>query len=189
MIFKLTAFAFSMILTIQAFSFSQVVIWGHKLHSHTHSYIHEAFYRAFKALNYKVYYLDKTDDISNIDFSNSLFLTEGQVDTGIPLREDCFYILHNTAWEKYENLHKKRKTLTMQVYTNDVRKLNFVKEIKPYIFVSDTYQKNRTVWMPWATDLLPQEIEVQKTHHRSGRRGLIKARTHRKSGRIDKIRI
>lgn len=26
----------------------KVVIWGHKLHSHTHSYIHNAFYNAFK---------------------------------------------------------------------------------------------------------------------------------------------
>ena len=27
--------------------FKQIVIWGHKLHSHTHSYIHYAFHKAF----------------------------------------------------------------------------------------------------------------------------------------------
>ena len=36
--------------------YSKVIIWGHPLHSHTHSYIHEAYYRAFKYLGYDVYW-------------------------------------------------------------------------------------------------------------------------------------
>jgi Lrp/AsnC family transcriptional regulator for asnA, asnC and gidA len=32
----------------------KVVIWGHKLHSHTHSYIHNGFYIAFKHLGYDI---------------------------------------------------------------------------------------------------------------------------------------
>ena len=31
-------------------SIKQVVIWGHKLHTHTHSYIHYGFYKAFNKL-------------------------------------------------------------------------------------------------------------------------------------------
>jgi hypothetical protein len=31
----------------------QIVIWGHKLHTHTHSYIHNAFFRAFQKMGYK----------------------------------------------------------------------------------------------------------------------------------------
>ena len=51
------------------FKFSQIIIWGHKLHSHTHSYIHNAFYIAFKYLKYKVLWLDdNTQDLQNIDF-------------------------------------------------------------------------------------------------------------------------
>src|SRR5690242_2068942 len=73
----------------------QVVIWGHKLHSHTHSYIHEGFYRGFLHLGYKTVWLDDTDDLSGIDFTQTLFITEGQVEKNLPVRNDCFYILHN----------------------------------------------------------------------------------------------
>ena len=30
----------------------KIIIWGYPLHSHTHSYIHAAFYKAFKYMNY-----------------------------------------------------------------------------------------------------------------------------------------
>jgi len=29
---------------------NKIIIWGHKLHSHTHSYIHSGYYEAFKKL-------------------------------------------------------------------------------------------------------------------------------------------
>jgi hypothetical protein len=60
----------------------KVVIWGHKLHTHTHSYIHEGFFRAFENLGYPTYWFDKLDDIADFDFSNTFFITEGQVDQG-----------------------------------------------------------------------------------------------------------
>jgi hypothetical protein len=45
----------------------RVVIWGHSLHSHTHSYIHYGFYQACKSLGYDVTWLsgeDKVDDLT-----------------------------------------------------------------------------------------------------------------------------
>lgn len=83
-------------------NFTKVVIWGHKLHSHTHSYIHQRFYRAFQYMKYIIYWFDDTDDVSNFDFSNTLFITEGQVDKNIPMRNDCYYMLHNVDQEKYK---------------------------------------------------------------------------------------
>ena len=71
----------------------KVVIWGHKLHSHTHSYIHNAFYNAF-IRNYDTYWFDDTDDVSKFDFSNSFFITEHQVNKKIPCRTDCLYLSH-----------------------------------------------------------------------------------------------
>jgi hypothetical protein len=73
---------------------TKVVIWGVKLHSHTHSYIHWAFDRAFRNLGYTVYWLDNSDDIRALDLSHALFLTVGLADQNIPLREDGWYILH-----------------------------------------------------------------------------------------------
>lgn len=86
----------------------QVVLWGHKLHSHTHSYIHGAFVKAFEYKGYKTLWLDNNDNINNIDFNNSLFITEGQVDKNIPIRNDCYYVLHNCDGSKYANIPKKK---------------------------------------------------------------------------------
>ncbi len=83
-------------LQIDCIPVKQVVIWGHKLHSHTHSYVHEAFYKAFKHLGYTTHWLDNSDDISKIDFQHTLFITEHQVDARMPLRNDCFYVNLNS---------------------------------------------------------------------------------------------
>lgn len=52
--------------------FDKVVIWGHKFGTHTHSYIHNGFYIAFKHLGYDTYWFDNLDDVSEFDFSNTL---------------------------------------------------------------------------------------------------------------------
>ena len=73
--------------------FEKVIIWGHKLHTHTHSYIHYGFYKAFKHLNYDVYWLNENDmnndKFKNFNFDNCLFITEGQVDKNIPMNSGC----------------------------------------------------------------------------------------------------
>ena len=132
----------------------QVVIWGHKLHSHTHSYIHNAFFIAFNHIGYKTLWLDNEDDITNIDFSNSFFITEGQVDEKIPILLNSFYVLHNCNMDKYLILSK-TNYLKLQVYTNDVINKHKAIEIDKTML---TFYKDNTLYMPWATDLLPEEI-------------------------------
>lgn len=138
--------------------FEKVVIWGHKLHSHTHSYVHNAFYKAFKHLGYETYYLDNHDNLENFDFSNALFITEGQVDQNIPVRKDCFYILHNCDNSKYEILSA-NNYINLQVYTDGILVSPNIIEIKPCIYENLT---TKSLFMPWATDLLPHEIEARK---------------------------
>ena len=144
-------------------SFEKVIIWGHKLHSHTHSYIHNAFYIAFEHLGYKTYWFDDNSDVRNFDFKNSLFLTEGQVDKNIPLRNDCLYILHNCG-SKYKPLHEKNRCLTMQVYSDSCLKDNSCIQIAPCIYFTNL---GKTLYMPWATDLLPHEVDQMKAKIRS----------------------
>ena len=43
----------------------KIVIYGHKLHTHTSSYVHYGYYKAFKALNYDTIWIDDNDDIIN----------------------------------------------------------------------------------------------------------------------------
>jgi hypothetical protein len=136
----------------------KIIIWGHKLHSHVHSYIHNGFYRAFQYLNKEVYWFDKSDDVNNFDFSNSIFITEGQVDQNIPLREDCFYILHNCYAAKYKDLFEKNRCIKLQAYADTRLNKNCIK-VRDCIYFD---VPNKYLCMLWATDLLPEEIEKNK---------------------------
>ena len=134
--------------------FDKVIIWGHKLHTHTHSYIHYGFYKAFKHLNYDVYWLDDNDINNNIynnfNFDNCLFITEGQVDKNIPINESSIYILHNCSKQKYRTINKK---FNLQVITkSDLERYKFNR-----IDIASYYGGDQLV-LCWATDLLPEEI-------------------------------
>ena len=139
----------------------KVVIWGHKLYSHTHSFIHSGFFKAFKHLGYDTYWFDNNDNIKDFDFAGSLFLTEGQVDAKIPLRNDCYYILHNVEQQKYRNSNVDRnKVLIIQVYTRDCLKRNELELEKCIHYTKAPNEDSYSVlYFPWATDLLPNEIE------------------------------
>lgn len=134
------------------------ILWGHKLHSHTHSYIHNAFFRAFQHMGAKTYWFNDNDDVRNFDFSNSLFITEGQVDKNIPLRDDCFYVLHNCYDTKYNELFTKNKCIRLQVYTDAVLQYNYTK-LANCIYAD---YSGKCLYFPWATDLLPHEINANK---------------------------
>lgn len=159
-------FSFFLILTLQLWiinthtiQFTQVVIWGHPLHSHTHSYIHAAFAKTFEHLGHKTLWLSNSSNISSINFTNTLFITEGQVDQNIPLRDDCWYIIHNCNHNKYHHLLAKKRCIILQVYTHDVLERD-VQKIEPCIYYDI---QDKTIYMPWATDLLPEEIDGIKT--------------------------
>lgn len=152
---------FSPIINTHELPFNKVIIWGHKLHSHTHSYIHQSFYKTFKYLGYKTYWLDSAEDISTIDCSNALFITEGQADKDIPIRNDGFYILHHCdhSGPKYKSLFDMGRVIALEVYSDDVLdRKNCIKrdECVYYDFES------KVIYIPWATDLLPDEIDVIK---------------------------
>lgn len=140
--------------------FSKVIIWGHPLHSHTHSYIHEGFYRAFKHLEYEVYWVSNLDELNNIDIHNALFITEGQVDSDIPKRQDCYYILHNCVIHDYQELFNNNRCIILQVYTHDC--LTHVTEKINDCIYSNSDEK--IIFMPWATDLLSYEIDDIQEH-------------------------
>ena len=136
----------------------KVILWGHKLHSHTHSYIHWGFYRAFKHMGYETHWLDSRDTTNNLDFANSLFITEGQADHNIPVRDDCYYIIHNCKPDKYRHLLANGHAIILQVYTHDCLQRN-----EPSLSFCFHYDLNQPIiYMPWATDLLPHEIDTIK---------------------------
>lgn len=104
----------------------------------------------------KVNWLDDSDNVSRFNFGNTLFITEGQVDKKIPVRTDCFYVLHNCETEKYKEIYAQKRCIVMQVYTDDVLG-RAVEKLDDCV-----YFDGLCLYIPWATDLLPHEIEKNK---------------------------
>lgn len=136
--------------------FSKFVVWGVPLHQHTNSYVYAGFHKAAKAMGFDAYWLNERSDISGMDFSNTLFLTEGQHDGNIPLRDDCKYVLHNCCSPKYSAIKPENK-MTLQVYTDDAP-LKW--KAQPIGDGSYVLNKDRCLFQPWATDLLANEIDL-----------------------------
>lgn len=142
----------------------QVIIWGHKLHESKHSYIHYGFYKAFKSLGYDTLWLNDMKHNENVEHiknkhSDTLFITEGQCDKYIPIINDCYYVLFNCDLSKYrwKDIH----ILILNVYSRDCLYRPYLKKIDRYIYYEymSIYNEFPTLYMPWATDLLPSEIE------------------------------
>lgn len=149
---------------------TQIVIWGHKLHSHTHSYIHNGFYIAFQKMGFKTYYYDDTDDVSHHDFSNTLFITEHQVNKKIPLQQDCLYITHYIDKGDYIGIPKENIIILKVSLRDFIEKeqhmnLQYVEleygQKYEYHAVDNGYN---SLYMYWATDLLPEEIDENIKH-------------------------
>lgn len=135
--------------------FKKAIVWGCELHQHTNSYVYAAFHKAFKSMGFDAYWLNKDSNVSGMDFADSLFITEGQHDGNIPLRDDCKYVTHNCCDSKWETI-KKENRLGLQVYTDDVLQWE-TEKLGAGIYVS---RAGRGLFQPWATDLLPEEINL-----------------------------
>ena len=152
---------------------NKVIIWGHELHNHTHSYIHNAFYRTFKHLGYNVYWFNEDGqnnypDGNEIDFNNTLYIVHGLESKNLPLNETSYYIGHNVEWTgnqykipaKHVLINKSNgipcnNILSLQVYCiRCLTEINYEKN-KYYCHAID----KECIYMPWGTDLLPYEID------------------------------
>jgi len=127
---------------------SKIIIWGHKLYTHTHSHVHLGFYRAFQYLGYEVLWLDDNDDVSGVDFSDCIFLTCGGACEKMPRRKDCKYILHNCP-----PMEGVGKFINIQYLTKD-------SAIFEQISHGITFEGD-CVYFPWGSPLLPHEFKEE----------------------------
>ena len=145
------------------------VIWGHPHYSHTHSYIHYGYYKAALSLGWDVLWLPNTPDSARIIPSSTkgyLFFTEGQVDSHMPKNSDAFYVLHNCDQTPYKHIPDQQK-LIQPVFTKDVYGRSTV-PVKDDLFEFWQADAN-TLYVPWATDLLPDEIDENIRNVSAGR--------------------
>lgn len=140
----------------------KVIIWGHKNNGHTHGYIHSSYFKAFKSLGYETYWFDDNENVNGFNFDNCLFLTEDQAQHNIPLNNSSKYILHHTKLDKY--IDNKLEFINLANYLkwcddgiSAYHKENTVEKINDCCFWDE---KTKTIYQPWATDLLPNEIDL-----------------------------
>lgn len=140
--------------------FRRVVIWGHPLHSHTHSYIHEGFARAFRHLGYEVWWVPDQPSYPPLDLDGALVVTEGQADRYLPKHPGATYVIHNCDGAKYAAII--RRCLTLQVYTDSQFDQwgGRWRLVEPFVYHEPSEGSLGTLYMPWAADLLPEEIHV-----------------------------
>lgn len=147
----------------------RVVIWGN--FSGSFRYIHGAYFKAFEKLGYETYWIN---DITKLDadISGTLFLVEDQDKNGLPIREDCYYILHHINNAAFLAVGAKIVNLCNFLYIpcNQGISWNYpldpnsghgsapmhnVEKIKEYVFYD---RKNLAIYQPWATSVLPEDI-------------------------------
>jgi hypothetical protein len=135
-------------------SFDKVVIWGLPLHSHTHSYIHDCFFKAFQSLGVEtVWVQDTTEKIENSFLKNSLVIAAGMDCKTLSINDSSFYVLHNVDDHRFR---QKDNHINLQVYTKDA----LLPDRNAERLSTFTYwqESSRCLYQPWATDLLPEEM-------------------------------
>lgn len=156
------------------------VVWGMKPennHYSTHSHVHHAIFRALKHLRPNSLWLDSGDDLSGINFENTLFISEhNAAKRGIPISSSSFYVVHGLNDDPdCRELFQDYKRLSWNVFHDTSHVYNsrgnpfFEKSPPPPLtdqiwLAEDTpfYPNERHMDFRWATDLLPHEIEANK---------------------------
>lgn len=161
----------------------KVVIWGLPLYSHTHSFIHASFYKAFQHLGHETYWFHSGNypDPSIFDYSNCLFFSEGFADENIPLNETSTYFVHNSI-DPSKYVNKGLRLVDIRFNVKEINDLNYsfvldkskLKNIDSVTLydanaddsvLADEKRKGisgyEAVHMIWATNLLPEEFNFE----------------------------
>lgn len=160
--------------------FKKIIVWGYPLYSHTHSFIHYGWFKAFSSLGHETYWFHDKDYPADFDYRGALFITEGFADENIPLEPSATYAVHVCKDPaKYLNCGaklldvrfnlKKTKDFTYD-YTLDHSKTIAIDEVTRYeektsdAVLVDRYRTGvsgySALYMVWATDMLPHEINL-----------------------------
>jgi len=76
---------------------NKVVIWGYSPNTHTHSYVHLGFAKAFSYLDYDVTWYDDDEDYSEEDVSDAIIISESNCCKYLPIVNSSKYFIHNIS--------------------------------------------------------------------------------------------
>lgn len=165
----------------------KIIIWGHPLYSHTHSYVHSSYYKAASFMGHEVYWFHDNEYPQNFDYSNSIFITEGFADKNIPLNKtSTYFVMYCPSPKKYLDAEVKRyidvrcaaRNHKDHIHNYSIDKKNTPKVGPGCYFAPKTNQqinvKNNYVdyiiedfdkfYLSWATNLLPHEFNLNDVY-------------------------
>jgi hypothetical protein len=136
----------------------KIVIWGHLPDTHTHSYIHLGFAKAFGHLDYDVIWYDDSPEYSEEDISNSIVISEINCCRYMPINKTSKYFIHNIV-DGFENQNKfeGENIHNLLVYHKNYNWNDNIIDNGDYSWFDS---KTKTLVLMWATDLLPNEIDL-----------------------------
>jgi len=154
------------------------VVWGFPLHTHTHSYVHAAIYKAAKRLGYETFWFHDQSYPKDFDFENCIIWTEGYADSNLPIKKSSTYFVHVCVNPK-KYLDKECRLIDVRYNVKELYDVNYnyVRDLRLLEKIDDTffYQQNASqdaltnkadetlpnyeaIYLTWATDLFPEEI-------------------------------
>lgn len=162
-------------------NFKKVIIWGYPLYSHTHSFVHYGWYKAFKSLGYDTYWFSDNNYPVDFNYSDCIFVTEGYADSKIPLVSSSVYFVHICKEPaKYLNAGCRVIDIRFNVKKTKDFSYNYTRPDDKLIKLDDCtlYEANaddsalvekyrqgvsgyEALYMIWATDLIPNEINFE----------------------------
>lgn len=162
--------------------FRKVIVWGYPLGSHTHSYIHGAWVKALTCLGLPVSWYHDGNFPATEDFSNCCFITEGWADKQIPVVASSTYFVH-IAPNPAKYLEKGARLIEIRHNVERINDYNYLYTLPTdaEALSPDTLYRlepndaavaakrgrpvshvpYEAVYMYWATDLLPHEIDYE----------------------------
>lgn len=137
----------------------KIIIWGHTPDSHTHSYVHLGFAKAFSSMDYDVVWYDDSSEYENEDLTNSIVISEINRCRYMPFEKSSKYFIHNIEDGFYnQSKYDGDNVYNLLVYHENYNWNENIKQIDDYSWYDDT---TKTVVLMWGTDLLPNEIDEQ----------------------------
>jgi len=140
----------------------KVVIWGYKLESRdTFSFVHYGLERAARYMGFPTIWLDESDSLAGVDLSSALFISEGRC-KGIPVRKDCWYIVfnYNPRVNDLSAAFADGRALVYQCWNG--RSYEYYDAFEKLGEMAYLDRKGEMLYLLWATDRLPPEIEEMK---------------------------
>ncbi len=133
--------------------YKKFVIWGERSPNiDSFRYIMHHYYDTLRKLNIPAIWVDDTKENLQLVESGDLVIAANVTGRNLRLKKNVYYCLHNFDRELYRDINKKFR-LVLQVYNRDADK-----GTEKWDPVTRFDRKDKILYQPWGTNLLPWEF-------------------------------